>query len=56
MTRRYDFIEGDENTVSEMAERQSGDWVMADDYDELVRERDELRIIIADAISRLRDA
>jgi hypothetical protein len=56
MTRRYDLKIGDENEETEMVERQAGDWVMADDYDELVRERDELRTIIADAISRLRDA
>ncbi len=56
MTRRYDLEIGDEGEETEMVERQNGDWVMADDYDDLVRERDELRKIITDAIERLRDA
>ena len=56
MVRRYDLKEGNENEETEMVERSNGDWVMADDYDDLVRERDELRQIIADAIDRLRDA
>lgn len=56
MVRRYDLKEGNEDEATEMVERQNGDWVMADDYDDLVRERDELRTIIADAIERLRDA
>lgn len=56
MTRRYDLKIGDEGEETEMVERQNGDWVMADDYFELIEERDELRKIIADAIERLRDA
>lgn len=56
MVRRYDLQEGDENEISEMVERQNGDWVAADDYDDLVRERDKLRTIIAEVIDRLRDA
>jgi len=56
MSRRYDLKIGDENEETEMVERQNGDWVMADDYIELAHERDELRLIISDAIDRLRDA
>lgn len=56
MVRKYDLNIGDENQETEMVERQYGDWVKADDYDDLVTERDELRAIIADAISRLREA
>ena len=56
MTRRYDLKIGGEDEETEMVERQDGDWVMADDYDDIVRENAELRIIITDAIGRLRDA
>lgn len=56
MTRRYDLKIGNEDEETEMVERQNGDWVMADDYDDLVREVAELRTIITDAIERLRDA
>lgn len=56
MVRRYDLKIGNENEETEMVERQNGDWVMADDYDNVTTERDELRNIIADVISQLRDA
>ena len=56
MTRRYDLKIGNENEETEMVERQNGDWVMADDYNEIVQENADLRKIITDAIERLRDA
>jgi hypothetical protein len=56
MTRRYDLKIGNEDEETEMVERQDGDWVMADDYNEIVQENADLRKIIVDAIERLRDA
>ena len=55
MTRRYDLKIGNENEETEMVERQNGDWVLADDYDEMVKENADLRIAIADTIERLRE-
>ena len=56
MVRRYDFEQDYEaEGVAAMVERQNGDYVLNDDYDAVVEERDALKVIIADAIERLRE-
>ena len=43
MVKRYDFQEGNEETIIERVECADGDWVSFDDYDRLRAEVEKLR-------------
>lgn len=56
--KRYDLEQHGDYSQSEgvMTEVGNGDWVRAEDYDELLAERDLLRTIVKDALEILNTA